>query len=101
MTIFSKIVSGEIRLTKWPKPLITGIPGHKPPCRRAFAGDPEQEVDYIFDLDDDVYAGLQILLKLWHRLKKAVSCKRIGLPLWPRGASCTYSPDPDEPCKRS
>jgi histidine triad (HIT) family protein len=41
---------------------------------------PKQEVDYIFDLDDDTLAGLNLFAKkVAHALKKAVPCKRIGV----------------------
>lgn len=41
---------------------------------------PKVEVDYLFDLDDDVYAGLQLFAKKVARgLKKAVPCKKVGV----------------------
>ncbi|NMM50722.1 HIT family protein [Marinigracilibium pacificum] len=41
---------------------------------------PKQEVDYIFDLDDETYAGLmQFAKKVAGGVKKAVPCKRIGV----------------------
>jgi histidine triad (HIT) family protein len=41
---------------------------------------PKQEVDYIFDLDDDLLAGLSLFAKkVSHAVKKAVPCKRIGV----------------------
>ncbi|MBL7856904.1 MAG: HIT family protein [Cyclobacteriaceae bacterium] len=41
---------------------------------------PKQEVDYIFDLDDDTLAGLNVFAKgVAHAIKKAVPCKRIGV----------------------
>jgi histidine triad (HIT) family protein len=41
---------------------------------------PKQEVDYIFDLDDETLAGLHVFAKkVAHALKKAVPCRRIGV----------------------
>lgn len=41
---------------------------------------PKKEVDYIFDIDDDTLAGLQLFSKkVAHALKKAVPCTRIGV----------------------
>jgi len=41
---------------------------------------PKQEVDYMYDLDDDVLAGLHVFAKkVAHAIKRAVPCKRIGV----------------------
>ncbi len=41
---------------------------------------PKQEVDYIFDLDDETLAGLYVFAKkVAHAIKKEVPCKRIGI----------------------
>lgn len=41
---------------------------------------PKQEIDYIFDLDDDTLAGLNVFAKkVALAIKKAVPCKRIGV----------------------
>lgn len=41
---------------------------------------PKAEVDYIFDLDDEIYAGLwQFAKKVGKAVESVVSCKRIGL----------------------
>ncbi|QCK16209.1 HIT family protein [Mangrovivirga cuniculi] len=41
---------------------------------------PKEEVDYIFDLDDETYSGLMLFAKkVAEGLKKAVECKRIGV----------------------
>ncbi|WP_276374413.1 HIT family protein [Chryseolinea sp. H1M3-3] len=41
---------------------------------------PKQEVDFIFDLDDDTLAGLHVFAKrVAHAIRKAVPCKRIGV----------------------
>lgn len=41
---------------------------------------PKKEVDYLFDLDEDTYTGLQqFARKVALALKEAVPCKRIGV----------------------
>lgn len=41
---------------------------------------PKQEIDYIFDLNDDTLAGLSVFAKkVAHAVKKAIPCKRIGI----------------------
>ncbi len=80
-SIFSKIVSGE-------------IPSHKiaendeflafldafPIAKGHTLVIPKQEVDYIFDLDDDVYSRLFLFAKtIVPALEKTVPCVRIGV----------------------
>ena len=41
---------------------------------------PKKEVDYLFDLDEELYAGLQLFAKkVATGLKKAVPCKKVGV----------------------
>lgn len=41
---------------------------------------PKKEVDYLFDLDDQLYTELQLFAKeVAVALKKAVPCKRVGV----------------------
>jgi histidine triad (HIT) family protein len=41
---------------------------------------PKKEVDYIFDLDDETLALMNVFAKkVAHALKKAIPCKRIGV----------------------
>lgn len=80
-TIFSRIVSGE-------------IPAHKIaetddflafldvfPCAVGHTlVIPKKEVDYLFDLDDELYTGLmQFAKKIAPAIEKAIPCKRIGV----------------------
>ena len=80
-TLFSKIVSGE-------------IPAHKVAETSEFLAFldinplkmghvlviPKKEVDYIFDVDDELYTGLMIFTKIVAKaIKKAVPCTRIGV----------------------
>lgn len=80
-SIFSRIVAGE-------------IPAHKiaetddylafldvmPTATGHTLVIPKQEVDYLFDLDDDLYTGLMTFAKkIAPAIEKAVPCKRIGV----------------------
>ncbi len=41
---------------------------------------PKKEIDYIFDLDDDLFSGLMVFAKkVAVKIKKSVDCQRIGL----------------------
>ena len=41
---------------------------------------PKKEVDYLFDLDDDVLAGMMVFSKKIARaIDKAIDCKRVGV----------------------
>ncbi|MFM6975335.1 MAG: HIT family protein [Sphingobacteriaceae bacterium] len=81
MSIFSKIVSGE-------------IPAHKVAETQDFLAFldisplveghvlviPKKEVDYIFDIDDETYAGLMLFAKIVAAgVKKAIPCKKVGI----------------------
>ncbi len=80
-SIFSKIVSGEIPCHKIAETddflafldVFPVAPGHTLVI-------PKQEIDYIFDLDDELYMGLMKFAKqLAPAIEKAVPCKRIGV----------------------
>ena len=81
--IFSKIISGE-------------IPSHKVAETSEYLAFldinplkeghvlviPKIDVDYVFDLDDDVYSGLMIFAKIVAiALKKAIPCTKIGVTI--------------------
>lgn len=41
---------------------------------------PKREVDYVFDLDDEILSGLHIFSKkVAQAIKKATNCKRVGV----------------------
>lgn len=80
-SIFTKIVNGE-------------IPAHKvaedenylafldisPVAKGHTLVIPKKEVDYLFDLDDELYAGLQLFAKkVATGLKKAIPCEKVGV----------------------
>jgi histidine triad (HIT) family protein len=81
MSIFTKIIAGE-------------IPAHvvaesneflafldiSPLAEGHVLVIPKIEVDYIFDLDDETYTGLQIFAKIVATaIKKAIPCKKVGV----------------------
>ena len=80
-SIFSRIVAGEIPSYKVAEddrfyafldinPLVEG---HTLVI-------PKKEVDYIFDLDEETYAGLwQFAARVAEAVKAAVPCKRVGV----------------------
>ncbi|MFK7798149.1 MAG: HIT family protein [Aureispira sp.] len=40
---------------------------------------PKKEIDYVFDLDEELYVGLHLFAKrVAHALEKTVPCQRIG-----------------------
>jgi histidine triad (HIT) family protein len=41
---------------------------------------PKKEVDFIFDLDDETLAGLNVFAKkVAHAIRKSIPCKRVGV----------------------
>ena len=81
MSIFSKIVSGEVPAYKVAESIdYLAFLDISPLAEGHVLVIPKKEVDYIFDLDDETYTGLQIFAKIVATgLKKAISCKRIGV----------------------
>ena len=80
-TIFTKIINGE-------------IPSHKiaenenylafldvfPLAKGHVLVIPKKEIDYIFDIEDELYQGLFLFAKkIAKALEKAVPCKRVGV----------------------
>jgi len=81
MTIFSKIVSGEIPSYKVAESVeFLAFLDVSPLAEGHVLVIPKKEVDYIFDLDDETYTGLQLFAKIVAEgLKEAIPCKRIGV----------------------
>ncbi|HVS92254.1 MAG TPA: HIT family protein [Mucilaginibacter sp.] len=81
MTIFSKIVAGEIPAYKVAETIdYLAFLDINPLAEGHVLVIPKQEVDYLFDLDDELYTGLQIFAKIVATgLRKAITCKRIGV----------------------
>ena len=80
-TIFSKIVAGEIPAYKVAETLdYLAFLDISPLAEGHVLVIPKKEVDYLFDLEDELYTGLQIFAKIVATgLRKAISCKRIGV----------------------
>jgi len=81
MTIFSKIVTGEIPAYKVAESVaFLAFLDIAPLTEGHLLVIPKKEVDYLFDLDDETYTGLQLFAKIVAAgLKKAIPCKRIGV----------------------
>ena len=80
-SIFSKIISGEIPSHKVAETIdFLAFLDIQPLTRGHVLVIPKAEVDYIFDLDDETYAGLWIFARIVaDGIKKAVPCKKIGV----------------------
>jgi len=81
MTLFSRIVAGDIPAHKVAETdeflafldIMPTATGHTLVI-------PKQEVDYIFDLNDEMYAGLMAFAKtVAAAIEKAIPCQRIGM----------------------
>lgn len=80
-TIFSKIVSGEIPCYK-----IAETNGYmafldvKPLAAGHTLIIPKKETDYLFDLNDETYAGMWLFAKIVAgAVKKAIPCVKVGV----------------------
>ncbi len=80
-SIFSRIVAGEIPSHKIAEDdqflafldAFPCAPGHTLVI-------PKQEIDYLFDLDEELYAGLMAFArKVEPAIRKAIPCKRVGV----------------------
>lgn len=80
-SIFSKIVNGEIPCYKVAETNdFLAFLDVRPLAAGHTLVIPKKEVDYIFDMDDEMFAGLQLFSKIVAKaVKKAVPCKRIGV----------------------
>ncbi len=80
-TIFSKIINGEIPCYKIAEDdKYFAFLDISPLAKGHVLVVPKLEVDYIFNLDDQMLAGLMVFSKkIAHAIKIAVPCKRIGV----------------------
>jgi histidine triad (HIT) family protein len=80
-TIFTKIVNGEIPSYKIAEDdNFYAFLDVFPVAKGHTLVIPKKEVDYLFDLDDDTYMGLQAFAKkVAIALKKAVPCIKVGV----------------------
>lgn len=80
MTIFQKIISGEIPSFKiWEDEKHLAFLDIMPIQRGQTLVIPKAEVDYIFDLDDDYQALMKAGKLVAKLLKKSLNAKRIGM----------------------
>jgi len=80
-TIFSRIINGEIPCHKIAenKDYIAFL-DINPLAEGHTLVVPKKEIDYIFDLDDELLAGMSVFAKHVARaIGKAVPCKRVGI----------------------
>jgi len=80
-SIFTKIVNGEIPAYKVAEDEnFLAFLDIFPVAKGHTLVIPKKEVDYLFDLDDDLYAGLQLFAKkVATGLKKAIPCEKVGV----------------------
>lgn len=81
MSIFSKIISGEIPAHKVAETSdFLAFLDINPLVEGHVLVIPKKEVDYIFDMDEETYAGLLIFAKIVAEgVKKAIPCKKVGV----------------------
>jgi histidine triad (HIT) family protein len=81
MSIFSKIISGEIPAYKVAETIeFLAFLDINPLAEGHVLVIPKKEVDYLFDLDDETYIGLQIFAKIVAKgIKNAIPCKKVGV----------------------
>lgn len=80
-TIFSKIIAGEIPCYKVAETEdFLAFLDVRPVVKGHVLCIPKNEVDYIFDLDNEEYAKLFLFSKIVATgLKKVIECKKIGI----------------------
>ncbi|MCF6333680.1 MAG: HIT domain-containing protein [Draconibacterium sp.] len=80
-SIFTKIVKGEIPAYKVAEDEnYLAFLDIFPVAKGHVLVIPKKEVDYLFDLDDELYTGLQMFARnVAIALKKAVPCEKVGV----------------------
>jgi histidine triad (HIT) family protein len=80
-TIFSKIISGEIPAYKVAESIdFLAFLDINPLAEGHVLVIPKKEVDYLFDLEDELYTGLQLFAKIVATaMKEVIPCKKIGV----------------------
>jgi histidine triad (HIT) family protein len=80
-SIFTKIINGEIPCYKVAEDNnFLAFLDINPLAKGHTLVIPKKEVDYIFDLDDDLFSGLQLFAKkVAKAIDKSVICERVGL----------------------
>jgi len=80
-SIFSKIATGEIPAYKVAEnENFLAFLDIFPVAKGHTLVIPKKEVDYLFDLDDELYAGLQLFAKKVAKgIHKAIPCQKVGV----------------------
>lgn len=80
-SIFTKIVNGEIPAWKVAEDdRFFAFLDIFPVAKGHTLVIPKKEVDYLFDLDDETYAGLQLFAKkVALGIQRAIPCKKVGV----------------------
>jgi histidine triad (HIT) family protein len=80
-SIFTKIINGEIPCYKIEEDEnYFSFLDINPLAKGHTLVIPKKEIDYIFDIDDNMHAGMwNFAKKISHAIEKAVPCKRIGI----------------------
>lgn len=80
-TVFSKIISGEIPCLKIAEDhSFLAFLDINPIAEGHTLVVPKTEIDYFFDIDDDLLSRMMVFSKsVAEKLKKNVECKRIGI----------------------
>jgi histidine triad (HIT) family protein len=80
-SLFTRIVNGEIPCHKVAETeKFLAFLDISPLAKGHVLVIPKSEVDYLFDLDDETYVGLQLFAKYVAKaLEAAVPCKKIGM----------------------
>lgn len=80
-SIFKKIIDGEIEAHKVAETVdFLAFLDVNPLKTGHVLVIPKKEVDYIFDVDDELYVGMMIFAKIVAKgIKKAVPCTKVGV----------------------
>jgi histidine triad (HIT) family protein len=81
VSIFTRIVHGEIPCYKIAEDdRYLAFLDINPLARGHTLVIPKQEIDYLFDLDDDLLAGMSLFAKkIAHAIDSVMDCKRVGV----------------------
>ena len=80
-TVFTKIINGELPCHKIAETVdFIAFLDISPLAKGHTLVIPKKEIDYIFNMEDDLYKGLFLFAKsISKAIEKAVECKRIGI----------------------
>ena len=80
-SIFTRIINGEIPCHKLAEDeRYLAFLDVRPACRGHALVSPKQEIDNVFDLPDDLLAGLLVFAKPVARaIRKVIPCKKVGV----------------------